>query len=130
MLCPDATAARDGLYAAPVVGPRRALAPSAGHRGLNPDPSTEGGTLDSVAAVNWPAYEEEALGAIGAAGSEAELDEARVRFLGRKSELVQALRGVRDRESGMRLNGIRTRLEASTDARGRELADAELDRRL
>jgi phenylalanyl-tRNA synthetase alpha chain len=86
--------------------------------------------LDSVAAVNWPAYEEEALGAIGAAGSEAELDEARVRFLGRKSELVQALRGVRDRESGMLLNGIRTRLEEATDARARELADAELDRRL
>ena len=56
--------------------------------------------MDSVAAVNWAAYEEEALTAIGAAGSEAELDEARVRFLGRKSDLVQALRGVRDRESG------------------------------
>ena len=29
------------------------------------------------------------------------------RYLGRKSELAQALRGVRDRESGMLLNGIR-----------------------
>ena len=29
-----------------------------------------------------------------------ELDEARVRYLGRKSELAQALREVRDRETG------------------------------
>jgi phenylalanyl-tRNA synthetase alpha chain len=69
--------------------------------------------LDSVAAVNWQAYEEEALAAITGALSEAELDEARVRYLGRKSELAQALRGVRDRESGMLLNGIRQRLEAA-----------------
>jgi phenylalanyl-tRNA synthetase alpha chain len=67
--------------------------------------------LDSVAAVNWQAYEGEALAAISGALSEAELDEARVRYLGRKSELAQALRGVRDRESGMLLNGIRQRLE-------------------
>ena len=67
--------------------------------------------MDSVAAVNWQAYEEEALAAITGALSEAELDEARVRYLGRKSELAQALRGVRDRESGMLLNGIRQRLE-------------------
>ena len=40
-----------------------------------------------------------------------------MRFLGRKSELAQALRGVRDRESGMLLNGIRARLEAAVDER-------------
>ena len=39
----------------------------------------------------------------------AELDEARVRYLGRKSELKQALREVRDRETGMLLNGSATR---------------------
>src|SRR5207249_11199199 len=49
--------------------------------------------------------------------SETELEEARVRFLGRKSELAQALRGVRDRESGMLLNGIRSRLEEAVAAR-------------
>ena len=73
--------------------------------------------MDSVAAVNWEAYEQEATAAIGAALSDAELDEARVRFLGRKSELAQALRGVRDRESGMLLNGIRAKLEAAVEER-------------
>jgi phenylalanyl-tRNA synthetase alpha chain len=77
--------------------------------------------LDSLAAVNWEAYEEEAIAAIGAALSDAELDEARVRFLGRKSELAQALRGVRDRESGMLLNGMRARLEDAVEARVAEL---------
>jgi phenylalanyl-tRNA synthetase alpha chain len=73
--------------------------------------------LDSVAAVNWQAYEEEALAAIGAALSEDELAEARVAALGRKSQLAQALRGVRDRESGMLLNGVRARLEAAVAER-------------
>ena len=40
------------------------------------------------------ALEHEAQSAIAAAGTAAELDEARVRYLGRKSELKQALRGV------------------------------------
>jgi phenylalanyl-tRNA synthetase alpha chain len=73
--------------------------------------------LDSLAAVNWQAYEEEALAAIGAALSEDELTEARVAALGRKSQLAQALRGVRDRESGMLLNGVRARLEAAVAER-------------
>jgi phenylalanyl-tRNA synthetase alpha chain len=71
--------------------------------------------------VDWTAYEEEALAAIAAAVVETQLDEARVRYLGRKSELAQALRGVRDRESGMLLNGVRSRLEEAVDGRSREL---------
>jgi phenylalanyl-tRNA synthetase alpha chain len=67
--------------------------------------------------AEWEAYEAAALAAFGAALSESELDEARVRFLGRKSGLAQALRGVRDRESGMLLNGLRSRLEAAVEAR-------------
>ena len=77
--------------------------------------------MDSVAAVNWADYEQEALRAIAEALSEGELDEARVKYLGRKSELAQALRGVRDRESGMLLNGVRGRLEAAVEARDEEL---------
>jgi phenylalanyl-tRNA synthetase alpha chain len=77
--------------------------------------------LDSVAAVNWAAYEEEALAAIGRAVSETELNDARVRSLGRKSELAQALRAVRDRESGMLLNGVRDRLEEAVAARDADL---------
>jgi phenylalanyl-tRNA synthetase alpha chain len=86
--------------------------------------------LDSLAAVNWEAHEEEAAAAVAAAASAAELEEARVRYLGRKSELAQALRGVRDREAGMLLNGIRQRLEAAVGDRERSLADEELERRL
>ena len=77
--------------------------------------------MDSLAAVDWPAYEEQAVQATHNALSEGELDEARVRFLGRKSDLAQALRGVRDRESGMLLNGIRARLEEAVAARAQEL---------
>jgi len=77
--------------------------------------------LDSLAAVNWTAYEEEALKKIAAALSEAELEDVRVEVVGRRSELAQALRGVRDRESGMLLNGIRSRLEAAIEERDREL---------
>ncbi|HZQ16059.1 MAG TPA: phenylalanine--tRNA ligase subunit alpha [Gaiellaceae bacterium] len=77
--------------------------------------------MDRLAAVDWKAYEEEALARVRAALSEAELEEARVAVAGRRSELAQALRGVRDRESGMLLNGIRGRLEEAIAARGQEL---------
>ena len=84
----------------------------------------------TVAAVDGEAYEREASAAVGAASNPTELDDARVRYLGRKSELAQALRGVRDRESGILLNGIRERLESAVAERERILEDAELDRRL
>jgi phenylalanyl-tRNA synthetase alpha chain len=73
------------------------------------------------------ALEREALSAIAAASTAAELDEVRVRYLGRKSELKQALRTVRDRETGMTLNALRDRLEAAVAARQRELEQAELE---
>src|SRR2546423_13230528 len=66
------------------------------------------------------ALEREAQSAIAAASTPDELDGARVRYLGRKSELKQALRGVRDRESGMALNEVRERLEAAGEARRQE----------
>jgi phenylalanyl-tRNA synthetase alpha chain len=84
----------------------------------------------TVAAVDWEAYEPEANAAVAAATSPTELDDARVHYLGRKSELAQALRGVRDRESGILLNGIRERLESAVAERERVLEDSELDRRL
>ena len=49
----------------------------------------------TVAAVDWEAYEREASAAVAAASSPAELDDARVRYLGRKSELAEALRVAR-----------------------------------
>jgi phenylalanyl-tRNA synthetase alpha chain len=76
------------------------------------------------------ALEREALGAISSASSVEELDGARVRYLGRKSELKLALRAVRDREAGMALNAVRQALEEALAVRGRELERAELDRAL
>jgi phenylalanyl-tRNA synthetase alpha chain len=88
--------------------------------------------LDSLAAMSsdqadWQAHEAAALAAIAASPSAAELEDARVRYLGRKSDVAQALRGVRDRESGMLLNGIRRRLEEALDARRAELERLELE---
>ena len=54
--------------------------------------------------------ETEALAAISGASSAVELEKARVHYLGRKSELAQALRAVRDRETGITLNGVRDAL--------------------
>jgi len=76
------------------------------------------------------ALEAEALTAAAAASSVEDVQAARVAFLGRKSTLKQALRDVRDRETGMALNALRERLETAFDAREDELARADLDRRL
>ncbi len=77
--------------------------------------------------VNWEEREHDATAAVAAAATLDALDDARVRYLGRKSELAQALRGVRDRESGILLNGIRGRLEAALEARRGELEREQLE---
>jgi phenylalanyl-tRNA synthetase alpha chain len=82
----------------------------------------------TVAAVDAEAIERDALGAIASAATSAALDDARVHYLGRKSELKQALRGVRDRETGQTLNAVRERIEAALAAREDELRRAELAR--
>ena len=76
------------------------------------------------------ALENEAQSAISSASTLAELDEARVRYLGRKSELKQALREVRDAETGSVLNGLRERLEAGIAEREADLGEAALGQRL
>ncbi len=80
--------------------------------------------------TNWQEYEQQAADATEAVSSSDELEQLRVQYLGRKSELALALREVRDRETGMLLNGIRQRLEAAIEAREQALAGEELDRRL
>jgi phenylalanyl-tRNA synthetase alpha chain len=65
----------------------------------------------SLAAVDAQAVQAEALAAIAAASGLDELEELRVRHLGRKSPLKLALREVRDRESGMALNAARAAVE-------------------
>ena len=60
----------------------------------------------------------------------AELDGIRVRYLGRKSELKQALRNVRDPETGRVLNTLREELERAVGEREAALREAELVERL
>jgi len=74
--------------------------------------------------------EQEAASALEQAGSLDQLEELRVRFLGRSSELKLALREVRDRESGMSLNALRQRLEAALEERRSVLEHAELSNKL
>jgi phenylalanyl-tRNA synthetase alpha chain len=87
-------------------------------------------SVGTVAAVDVEALEAEAQSAIANASTRDELEAARVRCLGRHSELKLALRGVRDRETGMTLNALRERLEAAVETREAELERAELERRI
>jgi phenylalanyl-tRNA synthetase alpha chain len=80
--------------------------------------------------VDVQGLENEAQSAIAGASTLEELDDARVRYLGRKSALKQALREVRDPESGRVLNDLREALETGVAARRAELERADLDRRL
>jgi phenylalanyl-tRNA synthetase alpha chain len=78
----------------------------------------------------------EAEEAIGAAASTAELEELRVRYLGRRAELTQVLRSIGElppeqRGSvGKEANQVRRALEEQLERRTGELEAGELDRRL
>jgi phenylalanyl-tRNA synthetase alpha chain len=78
----------------------------------------------------------EAEAAIAAAESSGDLEEVRVRFLGRKAELPNLLRHVAElpaeqrAATGKAANQARQSLEAAIESRQRELAAAELDARL
>ena len=76
------------------------------------------------------ALERSAYAALAAAKTTDELNAVRIEYLGRKSDLKLALREVRDRETGMRLNAVRERLDEAVHAREAELERADLDRRL
>ncbi len=78
----------------------------------------------------------EAEAAIAAAGSSAELEELRVRYLGRKAELTQALRSIVELPpqergpAGKAANQVKQALEAMLERRTEELEASELDRKL
>jgi phenylalanyl-tRNA synthetase alpha chain len=76
------------------------------------------------------ALEKDAKSAISGAKTLDDLDEARVRYLGRKSELKQALREVRDPETGRVLNTLREALERAIAEREAALRRADLQQRL
>ena len=80
--------------------------------------------------MDLAALEREATAAVAAATSVEEVEEARVRYLGRKAELPQALREVRDRETGMTLNALRQRLETGIAERRETIERETLDLRL
>jgi phenylalanyl-tRNA synthetase alpha chain len=80
--------------------------------------------------VDAEALQREALSAIEAASTRAELEELRIRYLGRSSDLKLALREVRDRETGMALNAAREAIEAAVASREAAHERAELDRAL
>jgi len=92
---------------------------------MNDQPSSA-----TVAAMDAAALEYEALSAVAEASTLDDLDRARVRYLGRKSELKQALREVRDRDTGMALNTTRERIEDAVEQRKAGLERAVLDERL
>jgi phenylalanyl-tRNA synthetase alpha chain len=78
----------------------------------------------------------DAAAAIAAAGDTAALEEQRVQFLGRKSELTSILRGIADLDPaergpvGSAANAARKEVEALLEARLAELEGAELERSL
>ena len=82
----------------------------------------------TVAAVDWGRYERDAVAAYNAAEKIEELYETNVRYLGRKSPLKQALRQVRDRETGATLNALRERLEDHSKAAATRLTAKEMKR--
>jgi phenylalanyl-tRNA synthetase alpha chain len=78
----------------------------------------------------------EAAAAIGGAGSTAELEELRVRYLGRKAELTAILRGIAELPAeergsvGGAANKARKELESTLERTGERLDAAELEQRL
>ncbi len=80
--------------------------------------------------------DQEAQAAISAAGDTATLEEARIKYLGRKAELPNLLRGVAQLPPeqrgavGKAANQTRQALERALDARAKELAARELEQRL
>src|SRR3954447_13581697 len=78
----------------------------------------------------------EAEAAIAQAGDAAALEDLRVRYLGRKSELTTVLRGIRDLPPeqrgpvGKQANEARVTIEEVLDLRREALESGELERRL
>ena len=87
-------------------------------------------------ADTFEAIRQQAEKDVAAASSVKDLEEIRVRYLGRKSELTTALRSIGDLPAeergkvGQSANAARQALEALIGGRTKELEDAELDARL
>src|SRR3954453_13437815 len=93
--------------------------------------------------IGWPPVPDrlddlrsEAEAAIAQAGDVATLEDLRVRYLGRKSELTTMLRGIRELlpeergPAGQAANNARQTIEQVLDLRREALESGELERRL
>ena len=80
--------------------------------------------------MDWQVYEEEAIASLSGASTSEEVEGVSVSYLGRKSKLKQALREVRDRETGIELNAVREAIESALAGKRQEVAAAELERKL
>jgi phenylalanyl-tRNA synthetase alpha chain len=80
--------------------------------------------------MDWDAYQREGLQEFEAASAAEELSDVHVRYLGRRAALPQALREVRDRETGRTLNDVRAKLEEAEHAASARIEREELDRTL
>lgn len=78
--------------------------------------------------MDWQTYKTEALAGFEAAVTAEQLAAVNVSYLGRKAELPQALRAVRDRETGAALNALRVELEEASRVAADRIARAALDR--
>jgi phenylalanyl-tRNA synthetase alpha chain len=85
---------------------------------------------DNLAAVDWDAYQREAEAALADARTSDDVEAVSVSHLGRSSPLKLALREVRDRETGIRLNAVRQGLEAAVEEKRAQVEAEELNRRL
>jgi phenylalanyl-tRNA synthetase alpha chain len=86
--------------------------------------------LDTVAAVDWEKYLADAERDYADPASAVELSDVNARYQGRRSPLRLALAEVRDRESGIRLNAVRQRIEELEQEASERIGRAELDARL
>lgn len=84
----------------------------------------------TVAPVDWSAYEAEALAACEAASTPEELSAVNTRFTGRNAALPQALRKVRDKETGRQLNDLRSRLDEAEYRASDRITKSQLGLRL
>ena len=98
--------------------------------------STLGVRIRSEAVTDIDDLRAQALAAIEGAGDLEQLDDARVRFVGRRSELIAAQRGLKDlpaderKARGQALNQLRGELEHAVEQRHGVLANAALAQRL
>lgn len=84
----------------------------------------------TVAPVDWDTYKTEALAAYEAASTFEELSAVNTRFTGRNAPLPQALRKVRDRETGQQLNDLRSELDDAEYRASDRITNSQLSLRL